>query len=79
MENWSVYWLKLSELNKTSSPTIAHLRAIINLWAFFRFSGAANSIVSGPIWLKLKLLDIILDSYKFKMDRINSNREKVIF
>ena len=41
---------------------------------------ADNSIVSGLIWPKFELLlDIlyVLDTYKFKMDRINSNREKV--
>ena len=36
-------------------------------------------MVGGPVWLKFKLLlDImhVLYAYKFKMDQINSNREK---
>ena len=37
-------------------------------------------MVSGPIWPKFKLLlDLmhVLDTYKFKIEVINSNREKV--
>ena len=47
---------------------------------FFRRSGAVNSVVGGPIWPKFKLVRDIMDvlvTYKFKMDLINSNREKV--
>ena len=47
---------------------------------FFRLSRAANSIVGGPISAKFELLLGImyfLNTYKFKMDRMNSNREKV--
>ena len=47
---------------------------------FFGRSGAVNSIVSGPIWPKFKLVRDIMDvlvTYKLKMDLINSNREKV--
>ena len=47
---------------------------------FFRRSGAVNSVVGGPIWPKFKLVRDIIDvlvTYKFKMDLINSNREKV--
>ena len=47
---------------------------------FFRRSGAVNSVVGGPIWPKFKLVWDIMDdlvTYKFKMDLINSNREKV--
>ena len=46
----------------------------------FGRSRADNSMVGGPIWPKFELiLDImhVLDTYNFKMDRINSNREKV--
>ena len=46
---------------------------------FFRRSGAVNSVVGGPIWPKFKLVRDIMDvlvTYKFKMDLINSNREK---
>ena len=47
---------------------------------FFRRSGAVNSVVGGPIWPKFKLVRDIMDvlvTYKFKMDLINSNLEKV--
>ena len=47
---------------------------------FFRLSMADNSAVGDPIWPKFELLlDImhVLDTYKFKMDWINSNREKL--
>ena len=46
----------------------------------FRCSRADNSIFCGPIWSKFELLlDImhVLNIYKFKMDQIKSNREKV--
>ena len=41
---------------------------------------ADNSVVGGPSWLKFELVrDImyVLITYKFKMDLINSDREKV--
>ena len=47
---------------------------------FLRRSRAANSAVGGPIWPKFELVRDIIDvlvTYKFKMDLINSNREKV--
>ena len=40
---------------------------------------AVNSILCGPIWSKFELLlDImrVVNTYKFKMDHINSNRDK---
>ena len=46
---------------------------------FFRCSRAGNSVVGGPIWPKFELVQYnmhVLVTYKFKMDRINSNREK---
>ena len=46
---------------------------------FFRCSRADNSVVGGPIWPKFELVQDnmhVLVTYKFKMDRINSNREK---
>ena len=46
----------------------------------FRRSMADNSIVSGLMWTKFELfLDImhVPNTYKFKMDQINSNLEKV--
>ena len=54
---------------------------IISLWGvFLRRSRAANSVVGGPIWQKFEFVRDIMDvlvTYKFKMDLINSNREKV--
>ena len=47
---------------------------------FLRRSRVDNSILCGPILSKFELLlDIlnVLNTYKFKMDQINSNREKV--
>ena len=48
---------------------------------FFRCSRAdtCNYVVGGPIWPKFELVQDnmhVLVTYKFKMDRINSNREK---
>ena len=46
---------------------------------FFRCSRADNSVLGGPIWPKFELVQDnmhVLVTYKFKMDRINSNREK---
>ena len=47
---------------------------------FFRRSRAANSVVSGPIWPKCKLVrDFmhVLVTCKYKKDRIKSSREQV--
>ena len=47
---------------------------------FFRRSRIDNSVVGGPIWPNFELVrDImhVLVNYKFKMDLINSDREKV--
>ena len=47
---------------------------------FFRRSRADNAVVGGPIWQKFELVrDIkhVLITYKFKMDLIYSDREKV--
>ena len=47
---------------------------------FFRRSRAANSVVSGPIWPKFKLVwDFmqVLITCKYKKDQIKGNREKV--
>ena len=46
----------------------------------FRRSRAANSVVSGPIWMKFELIrDVMHDliTCKYKKDRIKTNREKV--
>ena len=53
---------------------------IISLWEIFRRSRAANSVVSGPIWPKFKVVrDFmhVLVTCKYKKDRIKNNREKV--
>ena len=47
---------------------------------FFRRSRADNSVVGGPIWPKFEPVRDIMDvpiTYKFKIDLINSDREKV--
>ena len=47
---------------------------------FFRCLRADNSVVGGRIWPKFELVrDImhVLVTYKFKMDLIKSDREKV--
>ena len=47
---------------------------------FFRRSRAANSIVNGPIWPKIELVqDLmhVLVTCKYRKDRIKNNREKV--
>ena len=56
-----------------------HHFPIISLWEIFSTSRAANSVVSGPIWLKFDLVrDFmhILVTCKYKNDRIKNNREK---
>ena len=48
-------------------------------YKFFRRSRAANSLVSGPIWPKFKLIQDfmhVLVTCKYKKDRIKSDREK---
>ena len=53
----------------------------MSVGVFFRRSRADNSILCGPIKLKFEhLLDImhVLNIYKFEMDQINSNQEKVV-
>ena len=50
------------------------------VWAYFRHSRANNSILRGTIWSKFELLlDImhVLDTYKFKINWINTKREKM--
>ena len=57
-----------------------HHFPIISLWEIFRRSRAANSTVSGPIWLKVKLLrDFmhVLVTCKYKKYWSKNNREKV--
>ena len=51
-----------------------------SMGVFFRRSRADNSKLCGQMWSKFELLlDImhVLYTYKFKMNQINSNREKV--
>ena len=51
------------------------------LWEnFLKRSRAANLVVSGPIWLKFKLVrdfTHVLITWKYKKDWLKSNREKV--
>ena len=51
-----------------------------SMGVFLRRSRAADSVVGGLIWPKFELVQDIMDvlvTYKFKVDLINSNREKV--
>ena len=55
-----------------------HHFPIVSLWEIFRRSRAANSIVSGPIWPKFKLVrDFmhVLVTCKYKKDRIKKARK----
>ena len=57
-----------------------HFFHYISMGVFLRCSRAGNSRVSGSIWPKFELfLDImhVLVNYQFKIDWINSKREKV--
>ena len=57
-----------------------HFFRIISQWGIFIRSRADNSILCGSIWSKFELLlDImhVLNTYKCKMDQINSDPEKV--
>ena len=48
---------------------------------FFRRSGAANSVVGGPIWSKFELIHNIMHvlvTSKFEKDRININGDYVM-
>ena len=57
-----------------------HHFPIVSLWETFKTSRAANSVVSGPIWLKFKFVrDFmhVLVTCKYKKDRIKTNWEKV--
>ena len=56
-----------------------HFPQYKSMGVVFRCSRADNSVVGGPIWPKFELGQDnmhVLVTYKFKMDRINSNREK---
>ena len=56
-----------------------HYKHYKSMGVFFRCSRADNFVVCGPIWPKFKSVQDnthVLVTYKFKMDRINSNREK---
>ena len=65
----------LNSRNKVATPS-SHFKS---MGVFFRRSRADNSVVDGPIWPKFELVRDIMDvlvTYKFKMDLINSDREK---
>ena len=76
-------WLQASLTkirSKMNELAWRHHFPIISLWEIFRRSRAANSIVSGPIWPKLKLLQDfmhVLVTCKYKKNRIKNNKEKV--
>ena len=61
----------------TMETAFSHYKSI---GYFFTHSRSANSVVSGPIWLKFKLVrdfEHVLITCKYKKDRIKNNREKV--
>ena len=67
---------------KTTKKSWKHHLRIITLWAYFyKYNSRANfSILCGTIWSKFELLlDVmhVLDTYKFKMDWINTKQEKM--
>ena len=67
-------------LSKMNELAWRHHFPIISIWEIFKTSRAANSIVSGPIWLKFELVrDFmhVLVTCKYKKDWIKNNREKV--
>ena len=71
---------KESNQKTTEKKWKHHFPHYKSMGIFLRRSRAANSAVGGPIWLKFQLVRDIMDvlvTYKFKMDLINSNREKV--
>ena len=54
--------------------------SLYKFWGHFRYSRAANSTVSGPIWIKIELIHNItyaIITCKFKKYRMNSNRENM--
>ena len=67
------------ELKTTKKIWRHHIPHYKSMGVFFRCSRADNSVAGGPIWPKFELVQDnmhVLVTYKFKMDRINSNREK---
>ena len=75
------YYLKVSKRLDRKQPRKGEntIFRIIRLWANFYTSSANYSILCGTIWSKFELLlDImhVLDTYKFKMDLINTKRKK---
>ena len=70
--------MKKADPSKKKPELSHHFSAKQVYGVFFRRSRADNSILCGPIRSKFEL-DImhVLNTYKFIMDQINSNREKV--
>ena len=69
--------LKGSDQKQPRKKWRHHFAHYKSMGVFFRCSRADNSVVGGPIWPKFELVqDNIHVTYKFKMDRINSNRGK---
>ena len=61
------------DLIKNEQASMEHF-FIISLWEIFRHSRAANSVVSGLIWLKFRCMSSLPASIK---GSDQSNREKV--
>ena len=68
------------DTSKMNELAWRHHFPIISLWEIFKRSRAANSVVSGPIWPRVKLrrgFMHVLITCKYKKNRIKNNREKV--
>ena len=74
------HYLQVSKGSDQKQPEWRHhFPHCKSMGVFFRCSRADNSVVGGPIWPKFELVQDnmhVLVTYKIKMDRINSNREK---
>ena len=67
-------------IKKMNELAWRHNFPIISLWEIFRCSRAANYLISGPIWPKVKLVrDFmhVLVTCKYKKNLIKNNRAKV--
>ena len=76
--SWLPATLMMSR-SKMNELAWRHHFPIISLWEIFRRSRAANSVVSGPSWLKSELVrDFmhVLVTCKYKKDRIKKNEKR---
>ena len=76
-------WLPATKLimirSKMNELAWRHHFPIISVWAIFRRSRAANSVVSGPTWPKFELVREfmhVLVTCKYKKDRIKTTEKR---